>query len=965
MAAREPKSCFVEDSTVALNPETLLPREKSLGSPSPPPESHNLLSSMPAWVSGPLQSPRAWKVLLRCWIATLASFIILAQSISAHHRGDGLFCAPDKPVATPISSRAAHDLRASLLSTLVAGLLSGWGIGIGAMRAANAVRNQALIKAAGQQIQASIKANPVFQANPALAQTTIVFSGWFLDVRSTVIYGAFLAIGTFIFGAMRTYVPKLIFMSIFGTIALDVFCAVGPLFPSKRYTLLNSMAISVGCYMAIVIVTTLLIFPETMSHAALDTVAGQLQRIAQLIQMQDAILGARPEELTRDGALIRKLKALRAKVIGTQQQLTATSGFLSLEFTFGKWSGDDVRSLEAPFVTLITRVGCLLNFDRLIGSTQAATATQAAALDNAPGPMHDTYLFRQIGTRNATREAAHGVRPEDILPILNAATTELRVASAAALSAVRDTVELVNTTRWGRARARETTCSQALEAASSQLRAALAAFETTGQSALLAPFLPVMQAAGPGPDAQADGPLRALFVAYAFAANMLGIARGVLALVDVVSGLDKARIKSRLWAPTGLRSLWGLLVARGDKTDGAFGEDTSAPVPTVQESRDYRRDPDSRPPTNASQKVMHRIHKIYQWAGTAEAVFIFKYVFISIALWLPAVFQHSAHFYYVEKGIGALIMAQTTLNIYAADQIFNYATRLLGTPVGLAVGLLAWYAGNGKGNGNPYGSSVAVGVCIIPLLFVRIFAPERFLAGNILCCTTFALVVGYSWIDGHAVQFASPGIGCSVAWKRWALVMAGAAASFILMMFPPKSGRKAHAGASTPGPTPWMANFRTTLMGLADEMQAILSPSSKGRSDISKTSGGPRSSTLHSSKVLNPNFISDVMAAFTLVSQSLRTGEPLHHVLPHSLLDRLSCHHGHARARAATAVDSQRDLQAIKAPSYMYYASGMISVYQLLESLDELHVITKEMCGEIPLGGFVSWREEYQRNHSV
>jgi hypothetical protein len=44
--------------------------------------------------------------------------------------------------------------------------------------------------------------------------------------------------------------------------------------------------------MAIVIMTTLFIFPETMSHAALDTVAGQLQRIAQLIQMQDNVLGA-------------------------------------------------------------------------------------------------------------------------------------------------------------------------------------------------------------------------------------------------------------------------------------------------------------------------------------------------------------------------------------------------------------------------------------------------------------------------------------------------------------------------------------------------------------------------------------------------------------------------------------------------------------------------------------------------
>jgi len=59
----------------------------------------------------------------------------------------------------------------------------------------------------------------------------------------------------------------------------------------------------------------------------------------------------------------------------------------------------------------------------------------------------------------------------------------------------------------------------------------------------------------------------------------------------------------------------------------------------------------------------------------------------------------------------ALIMAQTTLNIYAADQIFKYCfplptdmirfdskflslvIRLLGSFVGLIVGVLVWYIG--------------------------------------------------------------------------------------------------------------------------------------------------------------------------------------------------------------------------------------------------------------------------------
>jgi hypothetical protein len=49
------------------------------------------------------------------------------------------------------------------------------------------------------------------------------------------------------------------------------------------------MAISVGCYMAIVVVTTILIFPQTMSHAVMDTAATQLGRVMQLLQMQDTV----------------------------------------------------------------------------------------------------------------------------------------------------------------------------------------------------------------------------------------------------------------------------------------------------------------------------------------------------------------------------------------------------------------------------------------------------------------------------------------------------------------------------------------------------------------------------------------------------------------------------------------------------------------------------------------------------
>ena len=112
-------------------------------------------------------------------------------------------------------------------------------------------------------------------------------------------------------------------------------------------------------------------------------------------------------------------------------------------------------------------------------------------------------------------------------------------------------------------------------------------------------------------------------------------------------------------------------------------------------------------------------------------------------------------------------MAQTILTIYAGDQIFklvapglcvrcpylhwhSFVIRIGGTLLGLVMAILIWYIGrhsalirrvlcyspsgpgNGGGNGNPYGLAASYAVLIVPVLFVRLFAPPQLLPGAIL-----------------------------------------------------------------------------------------------------------------------------------------------------------------------------------------------------------------------------------------
>ena len=47
--------------------------------------------------------------------------------------------------------------------------------------------------------------------------------------------------------------------------------------------------------------------------------------------------------------------------------------------------------------------------------------------------------------------------------------------------------------------------------------------------------------------------------------------------------------------------------------------------------------------------------------------------------------------------------------------------------------------GNAKSNGNPYGSAASVGVFLVPMIFLRLFAPPQYLTGAILTVVSLDL----------------------------------------------------------------------------------------------------------------------------------------------------------------------------------------------------------------------------------
>ncbi|KAI0339296.1 hypothetical protein BDW22DRAFT_1409168 [Trametopsis cervina] len=983
------------------------------------------LDKLPPWITTNLKSRRSQKTWLRCWIASWAAYILLLPNASLRVLGNaaffGLLGSLMMPPNLPV------QLFLFVLTTMVFGMCLGWGLGAAAMRAALAARDQVLLQS---QLQREAQ-SAAGLANPDALFRAAIFEGQFLDTRSSIIYGVFLGVGIFIFAFIRAYAPKLTLMSVFGTIAIDIYCSYGPLFPFAQYTLLNSLLTSVACYIAIGMVVIIFVFPQTANHAALVTASALTGQFHDIIDQQQVVLDSSLDELEPGKPLATALQRGTSGIIGQIQAFTAGIGFIKLEFSWGKWNAEDVSGLKEPLVAIVSRLAALQSFAKLVGrhsrvdSTPAPSAAPSEDGDstvNDPA-IGDTYLLRQFRERNLAAESAHNVRISDVMPFLRDATADLRGACSEGLAATKAVLDGINTRRYSRSGDKESEQQlKTLDVAIEHIQASLAEFKEDKRLLILQPFQDLIESAknnNMGPL-----PFRALYSAYVFAANLIIVSEAIENYMVYVQTVAAKRRKNRLWAPGGIRALVKALKSKGDASDQAAGEDHEPPAEHAVETEQapYRHDPDSRPPNTAFQRGFGVFHHLYKWTKTPEALFVFRYVVITILLWLPSVLRSSAHFAYSQKSLWALIMAQTTMNIYASDQIFNLFTRLLGTFVGGVFGLVTWYIGAGRGSGNPYGLAAIVGVVLVPIIFFRLFTPPTYLPGVLLLFATWVLIVGYSWLDTHLVIAGNPGKGWDVAWRRWVLVTIGAAASFIIMMLPPKSGRKAvrlrNASVlmslaslysditaawissdgvpnteNTKSTDQWIASVRAKIVSLAAQLQALKMQTSIARwegslrgvwpideymkladeetqimanlsllgGSLAQMDNETRAQFLRHTVVVNPNFIADVMATFSLLSQALRTGEPLPQAFHQNLIDRLQYHGADHPVRDEA---HRAHLESVGQLDYVYYACAIAAVFQILEGLNECRAITTRLCGEVPLQGWNRWKNQYDRAYA-
>ncbi|KAJ7259813.1 hypothetical protein C8J57DRAFT_1339211 [Mycena rebaudengoi] len=785
--------------------------KRPAASDSAPIHSEEVQSPGPfSWILPALKTRRTRKTWLRCVLVLAASMVLLVDSRTLNNMGQAGFFVAMVAVLLPPSMALSMFLLAA--TTLLLGMLLGWAWGAASMAAALSVQDKSLLASRTAAARASLDPH----ISPTLQLQVLTFHGYFLDARVSAVYGAFFFLGTFAMGALRALAPKLAIFSIFGTIVIDAFCTTGPLLPSPQYTVAKIFLIPTVYYLAIAIASLVLIFPESLNHVWLTTLEQTFfGPTLSILALQDTTLSTRASDHAAHAAIASKISAARQKLGGGLQALGAQIALIDLEASVGRLGPGDLKRLAGELRSLGFQASTLLAFQATVSSGHAEDARAAVAM-NKKSTTKSEGRFARRNREVTARETRHGHDLDTLAPILDTASQPLRTAAGHAMRGLREWFVDCNARRWTKLFFRrggkgvEERQARLIEMGAA-LDAALQEFRTVERVKLIQPFERFFDAETgklleglKGRDDPGMFAVRSLFICFVFCDTLDAFAARLSRVVSLVVELDKKRPVPRIWMPSGFGKIGRKIMSRTTVAEGSdlpLSMGTSSDPtkfreePTDDEEAEERparpRNPDALLPTSALGRFFVSLGSVVRFFRSPEGVFALRHALVSLALWIPAVVPSSAWFYYDNKGLWALIMAQMSLATFAGDQLFGVMMRLFGTCVGLLLGMAVWYIGApGLANGNPYAVVVVTTVFVAPFLLARIAAPPAQMMAHMMIGITIVFTVGYSWLNTHYAQISNSGVGIALGWKRALLVTIGFVAGAIVMLFPrPTSSR--------------------------------------------------------------------------------------------------------------------------------------------------------------------------------
>lgn len=946
------------------------------------------------------------KTLFRCSIAAWVASLLIFIQPSLHSIGISTFFAALVLFVTPPAGILLIYLLGSL--SLLFGMCLGWAWGILTMKAALAARPASDTQAQLQALQqaAVAQAQSTGQNATTIGQI-LVYQGHMLDARVTVVYYVMACVFIYFLARLRAGNVKLTLLHLFGTIVVDVFLLIGPLLPTFTpllgQTLVKPGAIGVGIGAA----CCLIFFPQSTSYVV-------LQKMEQLIHMFVGPLDLTQKRFAAQPLEIEQLRQSKNDMIALYKTMEPEIAFLPLDISRGRWNADDVKGLQESIRQTMMASTSLLDFH--------ITTIIALQKEDKAGVQYDKYSgegptgekgSHEIGQRHVLQyaELMKALRTSEqsdlrirMTEAMRETTAPVRQACSESISIVGECVHTVNTRRWIRQPSQQVFDGlvQRLETTLAALQSARESCITNTTEAIIDCHSDLFDQDGQliVSDTLQPQSLRAMMVAMVLEERILSVALATETMLKYVLQLTTLQTRHRIWLPSRIRYAFNWIFSGREKIPIAgVSDDGGADDPDVadEQSKEVRqrlrliRGYES--PTRAG-PVARAIAGTYRWLTNPAGMYAIRMVVVTLATAIPASLPHSAGFFYREKGLWAVITAQTCVLLYMADFTFSLVSRALGTVIGGVFGLVAWYIGSGSGPGNPYGMAASVAVFTVICMWLRVFLPLAYTQATAMCGVTFILIIGFSYDNRHLPQYGSPGKGYQAFWRRLVTVLLGFLAATIVQLFPKPPSATGHvcktlsntirtlsdyyalllshwSRANQEGPigataiedlTLEVAEILASLNGSIALLKADFSAGPFGQAVLRQTQEQCQnmnqalgrllylSTTLPKEfqerlvtalGILDDGAIGNVMVVLAIVEQALRTGSPLPERLPVPLVR--TCFESLSNAQHYKI---ELSTSLVRDENYRRYCVAVSSYLKFLSAIDDLVLSLKETLGE-------------------
>lgn len=624
-------------------------------------------------------------------------------------------------------------------------------------------------------------ANNTEQASGQAAYTQIlVFQGFMLETRISIVYFCMISVFVYFMARLRAKIPKLALMAMFSWIITDIFLVIAPLIPSFNGTIAQLLIKPAATGAGFGLAFNIFLFPESTSLKTLDDMQTLFKPMKGFF---DACLISFSNPTTKLDLL--KLQEAKSHVVTAYKQVEASLGFLPLDLSISRWNADDVTSLRELMTKVVTMYTGLLSLQiaRMeAGRRHMTMDDMEAALQDGDETRKNAVGAHQMAMALDVRHKMQHPEQEELLwksmAALMDSSDEILHSCNDTVDAVVEAIDTVNSRRWIRAPSAEQ-CEQMAAKHNDvlqRLNTHIDGFAGMSTEHLLAPHAHLFNENGylNQPDNKGTmAPMHGLLLGLLFEERILGVARALSYLLTRVVELERGRTKKHLWFPTGFRHfaawVFGDTPTPSVGTLGDTGPAELEKVETVKEQeKEVKKSGKSKPAQKKDEEQTEaavqletiRYHPgkrrgafntfvlaVVQWLTNDDALFATRVVLVTIAAAVPAVCTSTAGFYYREKGLWALIMAQMGMGTYTADFVYGMVLRTLGTVLGGVIGMVCWYIGAGNGPGEPYGMAAIVAVFIVILMWGRLFTGMALLQFWMLYAATMFLTLGYSWVD--------------------------------------------------------------------------------------------------------------------------------------------------------------------------------------------------------------------------